>query len=305
MDFSERTDTLAARLGCDIGDLSAEIGIGRSTLFGYRSGKLQPSKKAWAKLEAAEREAGIGATAVEEEPVPDQISEGVDGLDQTAREILLDAASRSPAALEAALLGVMEFQLLDWVTRADLALGTALDELAGTTPEEDQADADETLARVPELKAQAGEVKTTLQELFALLRDGKVTPDLPDDGNVVSFPAPFYGAVAAGEPVEAPLDDEVMIDEKCPPGHFVVEVNGVSMEPTLMDGDRILCDGRDKFAPKDGAICIVSDGSGSSVKRWNRRKNAFESDNPDYPDLTPDDGLRLQGYFVKKVTVNQ
>ena len=130
---------------------------------------------------------------------------------------------------------------------------------------------------------------------------------LPDPGEeeVLTFPAPFYGAVAAGEPVEAPLDDKVMIDEECPPGHFVVEVNGVSMEPTLMGGDRILCDGRDKFIPKNGAICIVSDGSGSSVKRWNRRKNAFESDNPNKPDLVSSEGLELQGYFVKRVTVSK
>ena len=123
----------------------------------------------------------------------------------------------------------------------------------------------------------------------------------PDEVEPMTFPAPFYGAVAAGEPVEVPLNEEIMIGEECPPDHFVVEVNGESMEPTLMDGDRILCDGHEKYTPRHGAICIISDGHGSSVKRWNRKKGVFESDNPDYPDLVLGDECKLQGYFVRKV----
>lgn len=40
-------------------DLAAEIGISQAMLFAYRSGKHEPSLKAWRKLEAAERRAGI------------------------------------------------------------------------------------------------------------------------------------------------------------------------------------------------------------------------------------------------------
>lgn len=57
--FSERTDALAQKLGCDLGDLCAELGMGRASFFSYRTGKRPISGKAWAKLAAAERAAGI------------------------------------------------------------------------------------------------------------------------------------------------------------------------------------------------------------------------------------------------------
>lgn len=58
-EFSERTDRLAERLGVSLRELSAEIKISQAMLFAYRTGKRPISVKAWAKLEAAERKAGI------------------------------------------------------------------------------------------------------------------------------------------------------------------------------------------------------------------------------------------------------
>lgn len=59
LDFSDRTDALAVRLGCDVQDLPERLGFSRSSLFAYRTGKSRISPKAWAKLEMAERAAGL------------------------------------------------------------------------------------------------------------------------------------------------------------------------------------------------------------------------------------------------------
>jgi len=55
LDFSRRTDDLAARLGVNLEDLPEVIGISRASLFCYRTGKRKISGKAWSKLDEAER----------------------------------------------------------------------------------------------------------------------------------------------------------------------------------------------------------------------------------------------------------
>ena len=59
MQFLQRTDDLAALLGCYLRDLPAKIGISERSMFGYRAGKYPVTAKALRKLEAAERAAGI------------------------------------------------------------------------------------------------------------------------------------------------------------------------------------------------------------------------------------------------------
>ena len=61
--FLERTDKLAATLRISLRDLAPRIGLSVASLFGYRSGSLKISPKAWGKLEQAEKSeqaAGIG-----------------------------------------------------------------------------------------------------------------------------------------------------------------------------------------------------------------------------------------------------
>lgn len=65
-DFLRRTDTLAVKLGVDVGDLPGRIGISRASLFRYRSGKSPISAKAWIKLAFAETDAGIETPLVAE-----------------------------------------------------------------------------------------------------------------------------------------------------------------------------------------------------------------------------------------------
>lgn len=112
---------------------------------------------------------------------------------------------------------------------------------------------------------------------------------------------PFLGEVAAGEPLPTDFDEEVSVTKNYPKDHYVTRVSGKSMEPLLQSGDLIIVDARNKYSPANGRVCVVSDGTGSSVKKWNRRKNLFESLNPDYPDLEPTEDLVFQGYFVEKV----
>jgi hypothetical protein len=60
-EYSERTEALARILGKNVSDLPAKIGVSNSMFYAYRTGKYPISAKAWKKLEAAERSAGIGA----------------------------------------------------------------------------------------------------------------------------------------------------------------------------------------------------------------------------------------------------
>ena len=116
------------------------------------------------------------------------------------------------------------------------------------------------------------------------------------------FALPFVGAAAAGEPVEAPRDGETVIVEKLYDAyHYVAEVNGESMQPTLMDGERIVFETKDKYSPANGKICVIQDAHGNSIKRYDRKKNAYVSDNPDYPNFTAVGEVKLLGYFVAKV----
>ena len=55
--FLQRTDSLAARLGCNVQDLPDIIGVSRRTIFEGRSAESAVSAKTLAKLEEAERRA--------------------------------------------------------------------------------------------------------------------------------------------------------------------------------------------------------------------------------------------------------
>lgn len=70
-EFSERTESLSDSTGCRLSDLPALIGISASMFHAYRSGKYPISAKAWRKLEAAERKAGIRPGEAKAEAAPD------------------------------------------------------------------------------------------------------------------------------------------------------------------------------------------------------------------------------------------
>lgn len=70
-EFSEKTESLSDSTGCRLSDLPALIGISASMFHAYRSGKYPISAKAWRKLEAAERKAGIRPGEAKAEAAPD------------------------------------------------------------------------------------------------------------------------------------------------------------------------------------------------------------------------------------------
>ena len=117
-----------------------------------------------------------------------------------------------------------------------------------------------------------------------------------------AFEFPFLGAVAAGEPVSAPLDEMVTSTKDYGPGHFVVEVNGQSAEPDFIDGDRWVIRAVETGTPANGKPCIVSDASGSYLKQWNRKESVFESINPKFSNVIPGQEAKLQGYPVEKLS---
>jgi hypothetical protein len=61
LEFSERTESLAKKLGLNLSDLPEKIGVSPSMFYAYRSGKYAISGKAWRKLGFAE--AGVGIVA--------------------------------------------------------------------------------------------------------------------------------------------------------------------------------------------------------------------------------------------------
>ena len=124
-------------------------------------------------------------------------------------------------------------------------------------------------------------------------RPGKITP------------LPFYGAVAAGTPAGA-LDDKLDEIEQVPGAwpqdgtHYVLRVNGRSMEPEYPDESLVVCRKlRDGEYAKKGQHVIASDSAGAYFKCLEYRKEgkkgtsprkatpALVSINPDFPDVVP------------------
>jgi len=134
---------------------------------------------------------------------------------------------------------------------------------------------------------------------WAKQKAAEIASNLPQ--NLIAFELPFLGSVAAGEPVSATLDDTVAVSRAYPPGHFVVQINGHSGEPQFKDGERWIIDGRDCFTPKKGKPCVVSDGYGSYLKKWNPKRQAFESISPAFNDVIPLADAKLQGYPVERL----
>jgi hypothetical protein len=66
LEFTARTDVLASHLACDLDIVANLMGVSRSSLFAYRSNKSKITRKAWSKLEHAEREAGLSPSLREQ-----------------------------------------------------------------------------------------------------------------------------------------------------------------------------------------------------------------------------------------------
>ncbi|MCP4575385.1 MAG: transcriptional repressor LexA [Deltaproteobacteria bacterium] len=92
------------------------------------------------------------------------------------------------------------------------------------------------------------------------------------------FEWPLLGRVAAGSPIEAIEDRDVV---EVPPSManegdcFVLQVKGVSMEDAgILDGDFVVV--RKQATAKNGEIVVALINNGATVKRYYRRKDHVE-----------------------------
>lgn len=117
------------------------------------------------------------------------------------------------------------------------------------------------------------------------------------------FEFPLLGRVAAGEPIEAIEDVDVvevppsMADEgEC----FVLQVKGVSMEEAgILDGDFVVV--RKQSTAKNGEIVVALVNNGATVKRYYRRTDHVElrPSHGDMPSIyVQDESFRIEGKVV-------
>jgi SOS-response transcriptional repressor LexA len=94
---------------------------------------------------------------------------------------------------------------------------------------------------------------------------------------------PFYGLVAAGQPA-APMDTQdgtyPVQGSYDPVSHFVLRVNGRSMEPDYPDGSHIVCRNLKGEPAKKNQDVIACDSNGSYFKKLVYSKDKWQGEHP-------------------------
>lgn len=114
---------------------------------------------------------------------------------------------------------------------------------------------------------------------------------------------PVVGLANAGVPSPAAehVIDEVRVgEEQVPKGRcFVVQIDGRSMEPTLLDGDLVMVAVDEE--PADGSVVVVDvPGEGVAVRRL--VGDALVADADGYAPIAPDErGVRINGVVTELV----
>jgi DNA polymerase V len=111
----------------------------------------------------------------------------------------------------------------------------------------------------------------------------------------------YFGGVQAGfpSPAEDFIEQKLSLDQKYisnPNNTYLIKVRGNSMYPTLQMGDILIV--KSDLDLKDDKIAIVSvNNSDYTVKRFNKSKNTFVADNPEYPniEITAEDTILCLG----------
>lgn len=125
-----------------------------------------------------------------------------------------------------------------------------------------------------------------------------------------SYCLPLLGKIAAGQPIESVLDDE-MIDMTSlflTPGHYVLRVQGDSMvDEGIFDGDLIICKHADRA--DDGQIVVaLVDGDSATLKKLGREKPGWVSLHPANANhqvqTYPSERVRIQGVYVGLLRVS-
>lgn len=127
--FLQRCKALAGENHLNIEEFAELIGISRVSFWAYRNGKRNVSSRSWKKLEAAEREAGIGPGIGENITNPNHSSEvnpeNVNLADVAARLVILETQVRIITAALASVLppaGIPQIGKITPPKKADLAL---------------------------------------------------------------------------------------------------------------------------------------------------------------------------------------
>lgn len=113
---------------------------------------------------------------------------------------------------------------------------------------------------------------------------------------------PLVGRIAAGKPIEAIEDREVLDLESLfvsPHGTFVLRVRGDSMiEDNICDGDYVVCEKRASVRDGDTVVAVLEDGD-ATLKRFYREKAGIrlQPANPNYRPLVVTD-VDVQGVVV-------
>lgn len=113
---------------------------------------------------------------------------------------------------------------------------------------------------------------------------------------------PLVGTIAAGRPIEAIEDREVLDLEDMfvsPYGNFVLRVRGDSMiEDQICDGDYVICEKRDTARDGETVVALLEDGE-ATLKRFYRDPKGIrlQPANPNYkPIISPN--VTIQGVVV-------
>jgi repressor LexA len=113
---------------------------------------------------------------------------------------------------------------------------------------------------------------------------------------------PLVGSIAAGLPIEAIEDREVLDLEEMfvsPHGNFVLRVRGDSMiGDSIADGDYVICEKRDTVRNGETVVALI-DGEEATLKRFHRTSRGIrlEAANPEYEPIIAKD-VDIQGVVV-------
>lgn len=126
-------------------------------------------------------------------------------------------------------------------------------------------------------------------KIIRIPKFGKELENLTFQVSENKISANYFGGVQAGfpSPAEDFIEQKLSLDQKYitnPNNTYLIRVRGNSMQPTLQAGDILIV--KTDIDLKDNAIGIVSiNNTDYTVKRFNKKKKTFISDNTEYPNI--------------------
>lgn len=119
-----------------------------------------------------------------------------------------------------------------------------------------------------------------------------------------SYSLPLLGKIAAGQPIEAVVDEETVdiTNMFLTQGRYVLRVQGDSMvDEGILDGDLIICHQTDR-AEEGQIVVALIDRESATLKRLSLKNPGFITLHPanaaHAPQTYPSDRVRIQGVYV-------